>query len=126
MSGDRGCPEGQRLERHLHARCCEKEYHEKRQRPVPGALAMGPAAASRQTGVMPAALEVHELAEILGERCCTLQGLQYADRRSGPKYMVQSYLVRDSFVEPAQDDDPKDWTGLDARSPGGYVLGRRG
>jgi hypothetical protein len=25
--------------------------------------------------------------------------------------MVQSYLVHGSFVEPAQDDDPKDWTG---------------
>jgi hypothetical protein len=73
---------------------------------------MVPAAASRQTDVMPAAgLEVHEVAEILGEHCCALQGLPDADRLSRPKYMVQSYLVRGSFVEPAQDDDPKDWTG---------------
>jgi hypothetical protein len=70
-----------------------------------------PAAASRQMEVMPAGLEVHEVAEISGERCCTPQGLPDADRLSGPKYMVQSYLVRGSFVEPAQDDDPKDWTG---------------
>jgi hypothetical protein len=52
--------------------CCKKEYHEERQRQNPGALAMVPAATSRQTEVMPAGLEVHEVAEIMGERCCTL------------------------------------------------------
>jgi hypothetical protein len=58
--------------------CCKKEYHEKRQRQDPGALAMVPAASSRQTKVMPAGLEVHEIADILGERCCTLRGSQRA------------------------------------------------
>jgi hypothetical protein len=52
---------------------------------------------------------VHKVAEILGERCCSLQGLPDADRRSRPRYPVQSYLVRGSFVEPVEDDGPNDW-----------------
>jgi hypothetical protein len=59
--------------------------------------------------MMPAGLEVHKVAEVLGERCCSLQGLPDADRRSRPRYPVKSYLVRGSFVEPVEDDGPEDW-----------------
>jgi hypothetical protein len=112
MSGDIGCPRASAGNAICTSAYFKGKYHEKRQRQAPGAPAKVPAAVPRKTEVMPAGLEVHEVAGILGEGRCTLQGLPDAVCRSGPRYPLQSYLVRGSFAErvgePAQDDDPDD------------------
>ena len=54
---------------------------------------------------LPSDMQVHELTEILGERCCRPAKLSQKRRRSGPRSSaVQEYLVRGTFIESNPED----------------------
>ena len=87
---------------------CKKNY--KRRRADDGSSAaatvelgdMAPALGE----VMPEGTWVHELDEILGERCCELRLLNHKKRKCGPGTLYQQqYLVRGKFLEEDGDED---------------------
>ena len=54
---------------------------------------------------MPDGVWVHELTEILGERCCRVRLLSNKRRRAGPRDSYQQeYLVRGTFLEDDGDE----------------------
>jgi hypothetical protein len=58
---------------------------------------------------MPDGVWVHELGEILGERCCRVRLLSDKRRRSGPRDSYQQeYLVRGTFLEDDGDEGEED------------------
>jgi hypothetical protein len=58
---------------------------------------------------MPEGMWVHELNEILGERCCRVHLLSDKRRRSGPRDSYhQEYLVRGTFLEDDDDEGEED------------------
>ena len=56
---------------------------------------------------MPDSMWVHELTEILGERCCKPDTLSNKRRRCGPQgdSYIQEFLVRGTFLEEDADDE---------------------
>lgn len=63
--------------------------------------------------MMPETMWVHELEEILGERCCIVRQLSPIQRKCGPRSKArQQFLVRGKFVhevgedEEEEDDEP--------------------
>ena len=63
--------------------------------------------ARTDTEKMPDGMWVHELTEILGERCCQVDKLSKKRRRSGPcgDSYEQEFLVRGLFLEEDADDE---------------------
>ena len=58
---------------------------------------------------MPDVMWVHELTEILGERCCRLHLLSKKRRRVGPRDSYQQeYLIRGTFLEDDGDEGEED------------------
>eukprot|EP00966_Prymnesium_polylepis_P287926 6650091-Prymnesium_polylepis.2 len=58
---------------------------------------------------MPDGMWVHELTEILGERCCRLHLLSKKRRRVGPRDSYQQeYLIRGTFLEDDGDEGEED------------------
>ena len=58
---------------------------------------------------MPDGVWVHELTEILGERCCRVRLLSRKRRRSGPQDSYQQeYLIRGTFLEDDGDEEEQD------------------
>ena len=56
---------------------------------------------------MPDSMWVHEITEILGERCCKPDTLSNKRRRCGPQgdSYIQEFLVRGTFLEEDADDE---------------------
>ena len=51
-------------------------------------------------------MSVHEVEEILGERCCKPTEMTKKKRKNGPgKDLRQQFLVRGTFLQPADDDE---------------------
>ena len=82
------------------------------------------AAAQAAAEEMPHGVSVHEVEEILGERCCKPTEMSKKKRKNGPgKELRQQFLVRGTFLQPADDDeDDEDDDYAGAR----HVLGRQG
>ena len=59
--------------------------------------------------MMPKNMWVHELEEILGERCCVVQQLSHVQRKCGPRSKArQEFLVRGRFCQEVEDDEDED------------------
>ena len=71
--------------------------------------AAGPQQALESAVEMPDGMWVHELTEILGERCCRLHLLSKKRRRVGPRDSYQQeYLIRGTFLEDDGDEGEED------------------
>jgi hypothetical protein len=58
---------------------------------------------------MPAGMWVHEIVEILGERCCEPHNMSKKKRKNGPgPAYVQEFLVRGNYLEDDGDEDDED------------------
>ena len=92
---------------------CKKAYKQRRSAPQTAQDSEDPASLDtiqRSAGdMLPAGKWVHEIEEILGERCCEPSQLTYKQRKNGPgSAYVQQYLVRGTFLEEDGDDDDDD------------------
>ena len=55
---------------------------------------------------MPNGMSVHEIEEIIGERCCKPTQMTKKQRKNGPgNGYKQQYLVRGTFLQPPDDDE---------------------
>ena len=86
---------------------CKSAYKEQRAEQPTAGLALGAGAAVQQVDErMPAGMWVHEIEEILGERCCELLQLSNKKRKNGPgSACKQEFLVRGTFLEDDGDED---------------------
>ena len=70
------------------------------------AVASQAAAGDDDHEMMPENMWVHELEEILGERCCVVKKLTAVQRKNGPRGKArQQFLVRGRFLQEVEDDD---------------------
>ena len=90
---------------------CKDEYKEQRAQGSQPAAGLAVAADALAAEKMPDGMWVHEVEEILGERCCELHLLSKKKRKNGPggSYM-QEFLVRGSFLEDDGDNSDEDDT----------------
>ena len=64
------------------------------------------AAGDDEHEMMPGNMWVHELEEILGERCCIVKKLSPVQRKCGPRSKArQQFLVRGRFLQEVGSDD---------------------
>ncbi len=86
---------------------CEKvhgPFSKYTEQPTAGLVADAPPA-----DLMPDGMWVHDIAEILGERCCELHKLSKKKRKNGPgSAYAQQFLVRGTFLEDDGDEDDED------------------
>ena len=96
-----------------HARECNRRARsgfeaarEQQEQPPEAAV---PQQAPESAEEMPDGVWVHELTEILGERCCRVRLLSRKRRRSGPQDSYQQeYLIRGTFLEDDGDEEEQD------------------
>ena len=107
-SGRKGLPRNGKCGATCTASSCKAAYAAKRKAKAVATAAelpadeIGPAASE----MMPSGMWVHEIDEILGERCCELQKLTHKKRKNGPgSSYLQQYLVRGKFLEEDGDED---------------------
>ena len=93
---------------------CKTAYRDQRAQEAKEGLALGAAVAVQPvTDKMPNGMWVHEIMEILGERCCEPHKLSKKKRKGGPgSAYQQEFLVRGMFLEDDgdADDDEEDDT----------------
>ena len=70
------------------------------------AVALQAAAGDDRHEMMPENMWVHQLEEILGERCCVVKQLTPVQRKCGPRGKAQQqFLVRGRFLQEVEEDD---------------------
>jgi hypothetical protein len=109
--GRRGQPRNGKTGKTCSANQCKLEYKEQRaQRGIaPTDGLANDIAAQAAAEAMPDGMWVHEIEEILGERCCELHTLSKKKRKNGPGSAYrQEYLVRGTFLEEDEDDEDED------------------
>ena len=106
--GQKGNPRNGKRGRTCSAAECKKDYAQRRaQQPTVGLGADVPPDAGDK---MPFGMWVHEIEEILGERCCELHKLSKKKRKNGPSanFYEQEFLVRGTFLEDDGDADDEE------------------
>ena len=109
--GQKGCVRNGKRGKTCAANECKNKYRDERaQQPT-----VGPVAAAEQpvADKMPDGMWVHEIEEILGERCCEPHKLSKKKRKGGPgSAYKQEFLVRGTYLEDdgEADDDDEDNT----------------
>ena len=99
-NGDNGCPRDVGNSIRCTANQCKKALTQRNKEARLAADADAPAVAAQPAlaDEMPDYMTVHELTEILGERCCKLHELDLTRRKSGPgKRSRQEFCVRGTF-----------------------------
>ena len=88
------------------ARQCINAYRDQRaEQPTVGLGAIDVLAADK----MPSGMWVHEIEEILGERCCEPHRMSKKKRKNGPgKVYQQEFLMRGTFLEDDGDADDEE------------------
>ena len=90
------------------ASSCKEEYKERRAAGGQQAQ-LGGVETELAAEKMPFGMWVHEVEEILGERCCELRQLSKKKRKNGPgSAYLQEFLVRGSFLEADGDGEDSD------------------
>ena len=105
--GKRGQPRNGKRGRTCSANSCKREYRDQRaEQPTMG---LGDAVQQPVADRMPDGMWVHEIEEILGERCCEPHKMSKKKRKNGPGSAYrQRFLVRGTFLEEDGDDDDDD------------------
>ena len=86
-------------------------------------MGLGDTSALPAAGRMPAHKWVHEIEEILGERCCEPHTMSVMKRKNGPSNTAeQEFLVRGTFLE--DDGDADDEQQDEAPEPNTYWVGK--
>ena len=110
-SGKKGQPRNGKRGKTCSANSCKREYRDQRaEQPTMG---LGDAVQQPDADKMPDGMWVHEITEILGERCCEPRKLSKKKRKCGPgSAFEQEFLVRGTFLEDdgEQDSDDEDDT----------------
>ena len=110
--GSKGCPRASPNSTSCTAGACKRALAAKRAAEKAGALqpvASQAAAGDDDHEMMPENMWVHELEEILGERCCVVKKLTAVQRKCGPRGKArQQFLVRGRFLQEVEDDDEEE------------------
>ena len=109
--GRRGNPRNGKAGKTCSANQCKQEYKEQRAQcgiaPTDGLA--NDIASQAAAEAMPGGMWVHEIEEILGERCCELHKLTKKKRKNGPgSAYSQEFLVRGTFLEEEGDDEDEE------------------
>jgi predicted secreted protein len=111
--GANGCPRATGNSIRCTANSCKEALTQRNKEARLAAAAAAPAVATQPVlaDEMPDDMQVHELAEILGERGCKVHELDSTRRRSGPgKYSRQEFCVRGTFInEEISEDEDEDY-----------------
>ena len=107
--GSKGCPRASPNAVRCTAGECKTALTAKRAAGKAGTLqaeASQAAAGDDEHEMMPGNMWVHELEEILGERCCIVKKLSAVQRKCGPRGKArQQFLVRGKFLQEVDSDD---------------------
>ena len=107
--GKNGCPRASPNSTRCTAWACKMALTAKRAADKDAAsqpVALQAAAGDDEHEMMPATMWVHELEEILGERCCIIKNLSPVQRKCGPRSKArQQFLVRGRFLQEVESDD---------------------
>ena len=110
--GSKGCPRASPNAVRCTAGACKTALMAKRAAEKAGAsqaVASQAAAGDDQHEMMPGNMWVHELEEILGERCCIVTELTPVQRKCGPRGKArQQFLVRGRFLQEVESDEDED------------------
>ena len=110
--GRSGCQRASPNSTSCTAGACKRALAAKRAAEKAGALqlvAPQAAAGGEDHEMMPENMWVHELEEILGERCCIVAKLTRIQRKCGPRSQAkQQFLVRGRFLVEVEDDEEED------------------
>ena len=108
--GKKGCPRASKNSVRCTAFECSKKLTEKRKAKEQEQPEVAvPQQALEDSEDLPEGVWVHELTEILGERCCRPNKLSNKRRRVGPRDSYQQeYLVRGLFLEDDDDEGEED------------------
>jgi hypothetical protein len=107
--GRNGCPRASQNSTRCTAGACKTALTAQRAAERAGAtqpVASQAAAGDDEHEMMPGNMWVHELEEILGERCCIVKKLSPVQRKCGPRGKArQQFLVRGRFLQEVESDD---------------------